>query len=132
MCEVRHHGTAWKLRGRRPLTFENQTVLKMGRTTGATQGTVEAVDIDNLLVTYRFGQSFGVARFDKQISITGEKGSFSRPGDSGSLICATDGIPLALLFAGSERGGRHGRGLTFASPIESVLDALDVDLWLDA
>lgn len=127
-----HAGTGWTVGDKDSLVFERQAVVKMGRTTGPTRGTIDGVNIDNLLVSYRFGQSFGIARFDRQISIVGEAGTFSKPGDSGSLVCSADGRSLALLFAGSERGGRSGHGLAFASPIESVLDALDIDLWLEA
>ena len=35
---------------------------------------------------------------------------------------------MALLFAGSDTGGRAGLGLTYASPIGAVLDALGVEL----
>ncbi len=65
-----------------------------------------------------------VAQFVNQIAIQGIAGDFSRGGDSGSLIWTWDGrrAPLGLLFAG-------GGALTFANPIQSVLNALDVDLF---
>jgi hypothetical protein len=33
-----------------------------------------------------------------------------------------------LLFAGGDQGGRNGKGLTYANPMLSVLEALKVDL----
>ncbi len=132
LCRVAHGDAAWTLGDIDPLTFELQPVVKMGRTTGATRGFVQAVNIDNLLVSYNFGQRFGIARFDRQISIAGDKGAFSTGGDSGSLVCSEAGRPVALLMAGSQRGGTDGRGLTFASPIGSVVDALNIDICVDA
>ena len=35
---------------------------------------------------------------------------------------------VALLFAGSDQGGRNGQGLTFANPLREVLAALKADL----
>ena len=130
--QAAHAGMSWTIGAIDPLIFELQGVVKMGRTTGPTRGFVQAVGIDNLLVSYRLGHRFGIARFDRQISIAGDKGAFSKGGDSGSLVCSDAGNPMALLMAGSQRGGTDGRGLTFASPIETVVDALDVDICVDA
>ena len=130
--QAAHAGVSWTIGAIDPLIFELQGVVKMGRTTGPTRGFVQAVGIDNLLVSYRLGHRFGIARFDRQISIAGDKGAFSKGGDGGSLVCSDAGNPMALLMAGSQRGGTDGRGLTFASPIETVVDALDVDICVDA
>ena len=103
----------------------NATVHKVGRTTGQTKGRVTAFDIDNLRVDY----DMGVLRFDNQIEIegTGNK-AFSDSGDSGSLIVDDQLRAVGLLFAGGDVGGSNGKGLTYANPIETVLDALRVDL----
>ncbi len=96
-------------------------VTKVGRTTGVTRGRVTAVELDGVRVNY--GRP-GVFSFDNQIEIKTDDGTpFSRPGDSGSLIVTDDDEHLAvgLLFAG---GDTH----TFANPIETVLDILDVSL----
>jgi len=37
---------------------------------------------------------------------------------------------VALLFAGGDQGGTNGRGLTYANPLQEVLDRLKVDLML--
>ncbi len=58
-----------------------QQVMKYGRTTRKTKGTVTAIN-----ATVDVGYSTGVARFINQIIIT--PGSFSAGGDSGSLIVA--------------------------------------------
>lgn len=99
-----------------------QTVQKYGRTTGWTKGRVTGIHA-TIDVQYRNGN----ARFQDQVVITGTKGAFSNPGDSGSLV-VTDGVllgdrrPVALLFAGSSTS-------TLANPIGPVLDRFGV--WID-
>ena len=106
---------------------EKASVYKVGRTTGQTRGRITAFDIDNVAVEY----AIGVLRFDNQIEIEGTGSrAFSDSGDSGSLIVDGARRAVALLFAGGDDGGSNGKGLTYANPIASVLDALDVDLVL--
>lgn len=105
-------------------------VRKIGRTTGVTSGRVVAIEVDNIKVMFKNGaQVVGGARFDGQIVIEGVgEAAFSKPGDSGSLI-VTDALEaIGLLFAGSDKGGTNGRRLTFANPVQSVLDELDAQL----
>ncbi len=100
-------------------------VAKVGRTTSLTRGRVTAFELDNVVVGYDIGN----LRFDNQIEIEGaEDGSFSQGGDSGSLIVNEDLKAVALLFAGGDQGGTNGKGLTYANPIQTVLDTLKVDL----
>jgi hypothetical protein len=104
----------------------DQLVEKVGRTTGHTRGRVTAVEVDGVAVQY----DDGVHTFDGQIEIEGLSGPFSAGGDSGSVIWrSADRVPLALLFAGSEVGGARGGGVTFASPLATVLTALRVE-WI--
>jgi hypothetical protein len=86
-------------------------VQKFGRTTGYTSGTVVGIN-----VTVNVSYPNGVARFVGQIAIRGDKGSFSRSGDSGSLIVTNtpENNPVGLLFAG-------GQTTTFANRISDVL-----------
>lgn len=101
------------------------TVRKVGRTTGTTSGRVTAFELDNVVVGYDLGN----LRFDDQIEIEGaDDRPFSQGGDSGSLIVDNDRYPVALLFAGGDTGGSNGKGLTYANPIQTVLDALKVSL----
>ena len=79
-------------------------VIKSGRTTGVTTGTVTAVDVDRVQVNYGTRISPRIATFNDTIEIVGENGPFSAPGDSGSVILDRDtGRPVALLFAGDGR-----------------------------
>jgi len=96
----------------------NMAVQKYGRTTGLTTGVVIGVN-----VTVNVQYTDGVARFVKQVQIRGDRGAFSKAGDSGSLIVTRNNsnIPVALLFAG-------GSTSTFANPIGDVLSALGVSI----
>ncbi len=95
------------------------TVQKFGRTTGQTVGRVTGIH-----ATIDVGYGAGNARFVDQIVIS--DGSFSGPGDSGSLV-VTKGLllgdrrPVALLFAGSNTN-------TIANPIDFVLDRFSVSI----
>ena len=100
----------------------NLKVKKYGRTTSLTKGQVFAYN-----ATVNIGYDSGVARFVNQIIIT--PGSFSAPGDSGSLIVAdgkgrnkaNDRKPVGLLFAGSP-------SITIANPIDLVLAEFGVTI----
>lgn len=100
-------------------------VEKVGRTTGITRGRVSAIELDEVVVQYPIGS----VTFDGQIEVTGASGSFSAGGDSGSVVYDPDTREaLGLLFAGSERGGPDGSGLTYCNPFGAVLDELGVRL----
>ena len=91
--------------------FLGQSVVKHGRTTGLTFGSVVDTSFDGI-VHY----DGGVAYFEDQIVVAGDAGPFSEPGDSGSLILDTSGPhPVGLLFAGDDS---H----TIANPIQFVLN----------
>lgn len=96
----------------------NMAVQKYGRTTGLTTGVVVGVS-----VTVRVQYTDGIGRFVNQVQIRGDKGSFSKAGDSGSLIVTreTNARPVALLFAG-------GSTSTFANPIGPVLSAFNLTI----
>jgi hypothetical protein len=92
-------------------------VQKYGRTSGLTIGWVDGINA-TVMVAY----STGVTRFVGQVLVNG-RGTFSRAGDSGSLIVTTAGRqPVALLFAGTSSG------YTFANPIGAVLKAFNVTI----
>lgn len=103
-------------------------VAKYGRTTGVTYGRVSAVEVDNVAVGY----TGGAKSFDQQIEIEGrDNEGFSAGGDSGSMIVSYGrGNPRAvgLLFAGGPRGGRNGKGLTYANYMAKALTLLDCKL----
>lgn len=102
-----------------------EEVHKVGRTTGAREGRVTAIEIDGVLVEY----DTGVFSFDNQVEIEGAGSrSFSDAGDSGSLIVDIELRGAALLFAGSESGGSNDRGLTYANPLPAVLSRMRLTL----
>ncbi len=73
-------------------------VMKVGRTTELTRGSIKAVDV-KIKITY----PSGVALFSGVMLTTKDFGAF---GDSGSLVVTDDGnrSPLGLLFAGDSQG----------------------------
>ena len=103
----------------------NEPVAKVGRTTEVTRGMVLAAELDNVSVEYDSGDPV----FNNVIEIQTSTGIlFSSGGDSGSLIVDGALQAVGLLFAGSDTGGPNGLGLTYASPIDSVFQALSVSL----
>ncbi len=86
-------------------------VQKSGRTTGHTTGGI----IDGLDTVVDVDYGGRVARFERQIYISGE--GFSRGGDSGSLILDMERYAVGKLFAGSDNS-------TIANPIHAYLQAL--------
>ena len=77
--------------------FVGQAIMKVGRTTSLTTGTVSAIN-----VTVNVGYSYGTARFVGQIMTSS---SFCKSGDSGSLVVTSTGNnPVGLLFAGTNTG----------------------------
>lgn len=101
-------------------------VTKIGWATGAREGVVVGIEIDDVPVRYD----------DVKVSFNGvmQIGSISeRPfaayGDSGALVYTTDGRhPVGLLFAASRFGGPQNAGWAWAHPIDVVTEVLDVDL----
>jgi len=84
-----------------------QRVIKYGRTTRQTEGTVIGIH-----ATVDVGYSMGTARFVDQIVVISSDGPFIstepfiQPGDSGSLLVTKRGgnKPVGLLFAGTADG----------------------------
>ena len=117
---------AGKLKGLRKTPLRpGDKVFKIGRTTGVTQGVVTAIEVDDVVVSYEFGD----IGFDSQIEIqTTGSGPFSSGGDSGSVIMDEKGYACALLFAGSDQGGTNGKGVTFANDLSIVLEKLGLTM----
>ncbi|MBA8824477.1 hypothetical protein FHX42_001824 [Saccharopolyspora lacisalsi] len=104
------------------------TVEKVGRTTGHTTGSITAFEVDGLRISY----PEGTLTFDDQIEISGDAGSFSSGGDSGSVIWTRgDRSPVGLLFAGSTRGGPDGTGLTYGNLLSTALSELGAT-WIES
>jgi hypothetical protein len=107
------------------LALIGQTVRKIGRTTGLTEGRVRAVEIEDITVDYGFCK-YKFSR-SSEIEGLGQK-PFSKNGDSGSIVYDHDNRAVGLLFAGSRFGGDNGKGLTYLNPIGAVLRSLNVEL----
>lgn len=86
-------------------------VVKSGRTTGVTTGTVKAVN-----ATVQVGMGDGEeAVFEDQIIAT----PMSQGGDSGALVLNSDRRAVGLLFAGSDK-------TTVFNKIQNVMQQLDI------
>ena len=107
-----------KLASGQPISAaEGMNVHKDGRTTGYTQGVIRDLTAD-----VKIQYEMGVVQFTEQVLIVGTGGSFSQPGDSGSLIVdRKTQRPVALLFAGSSS---H----TIANHLDDVVQALGVSI----
>ena len=93
----------------------NMAVAKSGRSTGLTCSTIMSTSV-TASVQYQKGCGTGTMfseSFSNQVQVAG--GSFSAPGDSGSLIVTQNTAdPVALLFAGSDTD-------SVGNPISDVL-----------
>jgi hypothetical protein len=93
-------------------------VVKTGRTTETTTGTVETV---NATSQVDYGTGKGIATFGDQFVIRADSGDFSQGGDSGSAVVDEDGFVGGLLFAG-------GDGVTIVNRISHVVSLLGIRL----
>jgi len=93
-------------------------VIKTGRTTETTTGTVETV---NATSQVDYGTGKGIATFGDQFVIRADSGDFSQGGDSGAAVVDEDGFVGGLLFAG-------GDGVTIVSRISHVVSLLGIRL----
>lgn len=103
----------------------DMAVHKHGRTTGYSNGVIDDLDCD-VLVPLRRDEPDRVARFVHQLRIRARTGTsrFAQSGDSGALIVEKAGnAAVGLLFACPDDGS-----YAYANPIQTVLDALEVDL----
>ena len=100
--------------------FIRQSVQKYGRTTGLTQGKVDAIGVTVTICYAGVVICTESATFENQFVI--KPGKFSAGGDSGSLIVdKTKNNPVGLLFAGSS-------AYTIATPISVVLEKFNVTI----
>jgi hypothetical protein len=104
---------------------EGDAVVKVGRTTRITRGSVSAIELDDLWVAY----SNVRLRFDGQTEFEGDGLSqFAALGDSGAIVVDAERAACALLFAVSQTGGRNATSLAYANPINEVIKLLDLEL----
>ncbi len=96
-------------------------VMKLGRTSGLTVGTVTATEVDHILVGYDIGN----VTFDDQIEIKGIDAPFSKEGDSGSLVVTDAKEAVGLVFCGNEFTD-DGLGVTYANSLVRGMSALNL------
>jgi hypothetical protein len=95
-----------------------EPVYKIGRTSGFTSGILEFTNIQPYPIRLPDRKSY---LFKDVACVRPAKGSFSLPGDSGSLVYSRDGMALGLIIGGSEE-------YTFISPFSSCLAAIGAEL----
>lgn len=110
--------------------LESCQVFKRGRATGLTRGTI------NSIRQKRYIRYWGrmVCWYSSLLAIEGiedEDQPFSQPGDSGAVVFDEEGCVIGLLIGGTQTGGKNERGLTYALPIEPVLERLGVEIATD-
>jgi hypothetical protein len=107
---------------------EELEVTKVGYVTGARNGVVTKIEVDNIPVRYGEVKAF----FDNVIQIASTSPArFAARGDSGALVYTTRTFqPVGLLFAASDAGGPHNAGWAWVHPIADVTRALSVDITL--
>jgi hypothetical protein len=112
-------------------SIESFPVFKIGKSTKLTIGKIKSFAVERPLVykgfTYQGNEA--VCSYTNLISIEGiGTKPFSRPGDSGALIFDEDGYAIALLIGGSPGGGKNKKGITYALPIETILNRLELEI----
>jgi hypothetical protein len=110
----------------------DQPVQKMGRTTCLTTGTVTAIDVKVLGVSYPQecnGGKGGLANFVKQILVTATPATlFVLPGDSGSLVVTNNGGGFCPQAVGLLFAGNSGGTIAIVNPIGAVLKKFNVKM----
>lgn len=110
------------------LLKRNQSVYKIGRTTGHTEGRIGAISLDNITVKTTIGNVV----FDNVIEVNWESNRkpFSRPGDSGSMVFTKEGHwAVGLHFAGGEKKAAGKRiGVSYSCNLLPILQELEVSL----
>lgn len=104
-------------------------VIKRGRTTEVTRGTVSAFELDGIQIDYGTRGDPAIVTFDDQIELIGSPASraFSAGGDSGSFIMDRDTMQVYALLYG---GGPDASGIdrTLAHFMPDVFKAMKVRL----
>jgi len=117
--------------GKNPVSnrFSVSRVIKKGRTTGITRGTVSAFDLDGVQIDYGTPSDPAIVTFDSQIELIGAPPAqpFSQPGDSGSFVIDRDSMQAYALLYG---GGVDSMGIdrTLAHFMPDVLSKMQVRL----
>ena len=96
-------------------------VTKCGAATFVTYGTIEGVN-EEVQVTYN-NDPAQTALLIGQLAIAGSGVPFSAEGDSGSLVVDQQSRqPVGLLIGGARGNGNSAIPLSFASPLQPILD----------
>ena len=90
------------------LALPGMPLIKRGRTTGVTTGTVDSI---NATVNVSYGPACGTARFVGQAITSAGLGA---SGDSGSVVLDSNTLtPVGLFFAGSPFNGESSQSVAY-------------------
>lgn len=102
-------------------------VRKIGAGSGITSGVVRSIGVRTNLAYPPGGSTY-----ENLIEITSTGDSpFIQPGDSGALVVDDEGYAIGILIAGNETTDPNQISIALAIPIQTELDALDLELVLD-
>ena len=109
--------------------YECSRVLKHGRTTGWTAGSLNQLD-SNCRRGRESDQPFVTRELCvvNVISNDAKLKSFSDPGDSGSCVIDLDGRVIGMLHGGNLQAANHRVEITYVTPMEWVLKGIEEDL----
>ncbi|MBY0514550.1 MAG: S1 family peptidase [Gemmataceae bacterium] len=101
---------------------EDEEVAKVGRTTGYTQGILNAIAVDNVAVVVR---GLGLVYFDNCLEVrwAADDRPFTRPGDSGSVVFTAYGqMAVGIHFAGGT-ANRDGKqfNVSYACDLAAIM-----------
>lgn len=101
---------------------------KIGRTTGYTEGTLTATDLE--IVRIRNSVLNYAIPFTNVIEITWDTDTaFSAPGDSGAILFTLDPVrAVGIHFAGNRRKDTKKTGLSYACHLDSILQHFNASL----
>jgi len=102
-------------------------VVKLGHRTGFTRAILTAVDIENvrMQVGHRERDVFTLGPMH-EVSWTADDQTWSKPGDSGALVCTEDGLrPIGLHACAMISADGH---VGYVVPLPAIVDAFAIEL----
>lgn len=98
--------------------YRGLRVHKIGAASGYTTGTIVST---NAAAAVNYGAPLGTLNFRRCLRVQADHGSFSVPGDSGSLVLDGEGAVVGIIFAGDETAN-----YSLANPIEILSSRLSI------
>jgi hypothetical protein len=97
---------------------ETTDVRKTGRTTGTTDGRIQVIELDGIVLDV---PGLGSVEYDGLVEMEGDGRPFAEPGDSGALVTDRAEESCVAMVVGGDGGD-----LVWGTPLETVLGSLGV------